>query len=204
MKAICANLSTLLLITLSVFFISGCDSSGEGGDDVPDSLFPLSKGTTWTAEVRFGSSSSDPVRLVAEVTDAQEATLSSDLFPIYATGITFSERDDGLILETETRTSGGEGIRSMFLKYPAEPGDSYLYTQSKLNWDVDVSEETRVTVPAGTFDCIVYTIRNDEFGGDHRVWIAPGVGPVRWLRDDDGFRGDKFEFDYQLVSTNAE
>lgn len=46
-------------------------------------------------------------------------------------------------------------------------------------WRVVAASE-RVTVPAGTFDCVrVVRVNPDKAGSDRTYWLAPGVGKVR-------------------------
>jgi hypothetical protein len=76
----------------------------------------------------------------------------------------------------------------VLLRLPARPGTGW---QAAPGLRARVLPDERVTVPAGTFDCVVVLVASAEPGEPSRetYWIAPGVGFVRVLRA----RGDARE-----------
>jgi len=171
--------------------ISACDSSGSNGGESSDVLIPLEEGNQWTADVsgEFSGTAS------AEVVSGSEVslTLLRDGNSM-ETILTVSQQSDGLLLES---VSDVEETDIIFLKYPAEVGDTYQHTDENGNtFEVEVSR-TSTSVPAGDYSgCLEYEIRELD-GGDLRsiVTIKPGVGPVRV---------SSFGNRYTLTSTNVD
>ena len=55
-----------------------------------------------------------------------------------------------------------------------------IWTDSNKSFEYEnarISNST-VTVPAGTFDCVVFQLT----GGESLVYLSKGIGPVKWSR----------------------
>ena len=101
------------------------------------------------------------------------------------------ELEGGLYI---ARRGDGDQLYGFELKTSVSAGDAYVHTDERGNsYDVSVSEQT-ITVPAGTFEVLVYRIVRQLNGDTDIAYIAPGIGPVRI-----DFRGET----YRLVSTNV-
>ena len=63
---------------------------------------------------------------------------------------------------------------NLVYKYPCIVGDKYSY------WEV-VKQDTQITVPAGNFNCVLYSYRlktSDSFNC-YDVYIKPGIGKIK-------------------------
>jgi hypothetical protein len=74
---------------------------------------------------------------------------------------------------------------SLTLPYPVEKGHQYVADET--DWEV-VALDREVTVPAGTFEAVVYEMTNsysdDPLDKDRqRYFMVPGVGLIRWEMD---------------------
>jgi hypothetical protein len=80
---------------------------------------------------------------------------------------------------------------SLTLKYPAKKGLKYVTNDS--SWEV-LDTDYKLKMKAGVFTCVVYqSITEDtedpEFSTRERLYMAPGVGMVRWeneIKNDEG------------------
>jgi hypothetical protein len=169
--------------------VSACDSGGSNGS--PDALIPLEQGNQWTAEL------SGPYRneeVDVEVTSESDAVITDrDQERTYRDTILVRKNDQGILIRG--RKEFPQDFPAMLLKYPVEEGESYQHTDGEGNtFQISVSRES-VTVPAGEFDCLLYTITEvgdpDEIT---RAWIKPGMGPVRFK---------EAETVWELTSTNV-
>lgn len=86
-------------------------------------------------------------------------------------------------LEAEQRSNGLlirlDGEEVFLFRYPVEVGTTYEYTDVEgTNFEVSVSRES-ITVPAGFFECLLYTIQGPAGRDSPRVWMRPALGPVQ-------------------------
>lgn len=162
--------------------LGACDSS-ENGPDRPRILLPLEAGIRWVAAAQ-----GDSIRAVV----TQEGSLRV---------VRKSGQDSVVVPLQVERQSGGlsvslDGEEVFLFRYPVGSGDSYKYTDAGGTvHDVSVSRES-ITVPAGFYECLLYTIREAEGGESRRVWMKPALGPVRVDLQEFGVA--------ELVSTNVE
>lgn len=194
------SLSILVILSLP---LTSCDSAGDSGED-QDVLVPLKSGNTWTAvgEAEDGPDGLNGDSLSVRVTDSGNIeVLESSLSVVGNPGdrILVNQTSDGLLIGSNLEF----GVDNFLLEYPVESGDKYEYTDAAGNrtFEVTITEE-RIEVPAGTFDTIVYTIKEISFDRIvGRVYIEPGFGPVRWniLPDDPAFFAD-----YMLVEAKLD
>jgi len=177
-----------ICFALSICLFSGCDTSGDGPETTSDVLIPLETGNEWTVQTPTGN-------LTLEVTDPTTVDVVGSGFNIKA-----ENQPEGTLIRGEDFDLQVYDP-AMLLKYPVEAGESYQHTDGKPStFSVSVTEET-VTVPAGEFECLAYTIERLRQGGNSRsdirkVWVKPGLGPVR-LRQEDGLTAS-------LISTNVD
>jgi hypothetical protein len=176
--------------------VSACDSGGSSEEETSDELIPLAEGNEWEAVTsdEGAQESTAALRIVSETEVAIQETFSGGDV----------ERDT---LVFEERSDQGVNIRYLYsrrdapvmaLRYPIEEGTTYQHTDgSGATYEVTATRET-VTVPAGEYDCVLYTIR-DPRDGDlvKEIWVKPGMGPVR--RSDEG--GEEV---WELTSTNVD
>jgi len=198
--------------------VAGCHTDHIGGpNDTPHAaLFPLGIGTRWTY---------DRVDSVEFATDPLLKTFHSTVsFSVLAdtigNGTTWAVLENtndivgGLISGHEyaanlqggtwtwlvpTGTAFGAGLPAFLdYPYPATKGATSNFGNTAV-----LSTDSTVTVPAGTFHCIVYAQLRD------RVFVAPGVGVV-WrslgdvpVLDANGKLVDRFQVFYSLKSVDV-
>lgn len=182
-----------ILAIMTSMLVSACDSGGNDGS--PNPLIPLEKGNQW--EYVFTSEDFEP-------TYQDRIDLVSDTKAVYSSSYTFErppilvdKTEEGTLIRGEEDDPGEYPV--MLLKYPVEEGESYEHTDGEgSTFEVTVTKET-VTVPAGEYDCLLYTIR--DFTGIEaigwEIWIKPGMGPVRVAR----WGGNEV---WELTSTNVD
>lgn len=189
-----AAFSCILLLMIGAI-ISACDSSG-GNSNNGEALVPLEEGNSWTAK-------SDEGRLSISVNSEGDAEIFETPPGFYIeedTPVLIEKESDGLMFGLNLQNRD-----NFFLKFPAESGDTYQYTDAAgaHNFEVTVSRQT-LNVPAGEFDTLVYTIRQTDFSGEPiqaRVYIEPGFGPVRYNQRPEF---PEFGSDFQLVGSNVD
>lgn len=72
---------------------------------------------------------------------------------------------------------GGMRTDSLFFRYPVGAGTRYAMGEAQGRPVHAVVHQARITVPAGTFDAVLY--RFDSLGDDIEYAFAPGVGLLR-------------------------
>jgi len=93
----------------------------------------------------------------------------------------YTNKNDGLWMYELIGDSVKNGI---YLKYPCNVGDSYVFIFGRpLNVTVTSLNE-KVTVEAGTFSCIQYRFRYTPTSPYSYTYVAPGVGIIK----SDGFQ----------------
>ena len=182
--------------------VSACDSGGSNSEEFEADFIPVQEGAQWTYEFSgFGEGGGTTTLSITE-----EGNSLLDTEYIYGTDapveilIEQSSEGQGIIVGVSDGSGGILAGESMLLKYPVEDGGSYQYTDRGGNntFDITISREM-VDVPAGTFDCLRYTISNVDAPTSADVWIKPGVGPIQFFVD-----GDASGRSYQLQSTNVD
>lgn len=181
-----------------------------GGDPPPSGdLWPLATGARWTYRVndpllgvfekvvRVEGASAVPgaaTATTAVVVRDTEPTLEELSWQVREGGLVFRAREedrrDGFLVRVTTWTPAE--LKSI----AAAPAAGWIFDRTvhqaithadgrvtekdeRFVWRVTAASE-RVTVPAGTFDCVRITRVNPEKAGSERTyWLAPGVGKVR-------------------------
>lgn len=175
--------------------LSACDSAGLGDSGSGD-LIPLEEGNRWSA-IEKGPDGDRRHGITLSVTSEGEASFKASNADESVSAV-FKKKANGILVGWTL-----DGHRNMRLKYPAEDGDKYQYTDAagQNTFQVSVSK-TSISVPAGTFDCLMYRIVQirSEFQNVDRLCVKPGLGPVFWSRE--GVRG--LNTVLELNSTNVE
>jgi len=161
-----------------VFMMSGCDFLDEFEDDDEEEasggeIWPLAVGNVWNYDF-FGYNVTYKV--------IGTGTVSGDqVFRVQITGPNINEvnvlsnHSDGLYdYGMEPNTHSGE----LFLKYPTSVGDSWTYAGVTMTV---ISTSQSVSVPAGTFDCVVYEY-NSASSGKNRYYFSPHIGYIQFYQ----------------------
>jgi hypothetical protein len=129
------------------------------------------------------SSFRDKEEVDVEITSELDAVIADrDQERTFRDTILVRKNDQGILIRGEKISP--QDFPAMQLKYPVEEGASYRHTDGEGDtFQVSVTRES-ITIPAGEFDCLLYTITEvgdpDEIT---RAWIKPGMGPVRVERN---------------------
>lgn len=161
------------LLALTVVLSLSCDSLGGGTAD-PGVLLPLENKNEWTAAGTAGNIESASLRIL-DGTGALRLVKPDDAVPFTLPMEQQSSR--GLLVKWSRGLPDIQG--GMRLKYPVDPGASYQHADTvgtDRTFQISVSQDS-VTVPAGTYECLIYTIRADTVVAT--ASIKPGFGPVR-------------------------
>ena len=176
------SLASFLLIGLLIsgVLISACDSGGSNGDG-QSALIPLETGNSWTYE-----------GIVDGVGNATGTISISGTRTINGTEYhAFSRSGESEADYFADKRGDGIFVRNSFdseeflLKYPAEDGEIYDYTDDAgVTYQVTVSKQS-VEVEAGTFESVRYEIDGPDPDVDVATF-APGVGLIQFeARSDD-------------------
>jgi len=189
----------LLLLLFPAFLLVGCDSSDSSDSSgSAEPQVPLAEGNEWTMSVegRFvPDGQTITLRVGGEETIRGETYRQID----YTTSDGFN-RESALVARTLERglyiaRRDIEDLYGFELRSAVSDGDTYVHTDERGNsYDVIVSEQS-ITVPAGTFDVLVYRVTRQSNESTDLAFIAPGIGPVQL-----DFRGEI----YRLESSNVE
>ena len=175
--------------------VSACDSGGNDGEQA-DVLIPIEVGNEWTADATDERGDLEPRTgtLSAEITDTEKVSVA---FAELSGTVGIGREEDDVVIDL-SRFYEGEGFYdggSMRLRYPVETGTTYQFTDTEnRQFQVEVSRES-VSVPAGSYDCLLYEIVESPPGEvSRRIWVKPGVGPVKFTATD---------ITVELTSTNV-
>jgi hypothetical protein len=192
------------LLVFSLLLLTGCDSSDstEAGDSVGP-LIPLDEGNTWLFEgldnfvneatIRVGGNTTINGVSYREV--KVTATTTSEFIPTLSETYVAREQDNSLYIARPDTAGSDIRLFGFELQTSLSEGDTYVHTDERGEiYDVSVSKQA-VTVPAGSYDVLVYRAVRQFNDATDLAFIAPGVGPV--------------QLDYQgatlrLVSTNVQ
>jgi hypothetical protein len=181
-----------ILVLLTLFLVApGCESAGDGRTtstarprvERDRLVFPLDEGRTWVYAPAGGGkkvtvrseAEADPRAVRLRIVGSEDATFAR---------LRWDDRD--LVMG-----SGGKSPGVVLLRLPARAESVWTAAPGVR---AKVLRDERISVPAGTFDCIVVALSGA--GASERYWIAHGVGFVRVLRERGGRREEA-----TLVST---
>ena len=163
---------TLGLLAFMIALGLSCNALGMGTAD-PKPLIPLTNDAEWRA-TGPGPIQSAWLRIL-DGSGALRLVTAEDAIPYT---LPLEQSDNGLSVEWSRGLPRIEG--SMRLEYPIEAGSSYQHADTVgtgRTYQVSVSRDS-VSVPAGTFECLRYTIRKDTLIAE--AALKPGLGPV-WV-----------------------
>lgn len=185
--------AVLVLLGAALLAAAGC-SNGRGADGVEDadeSWFPLVEDARWTYDGHFeGTVYRNTLGLrklrVDERTVLAFYDLGERIEGQLLMGNMFGDelfRRDGDVLYVADEHRPEE--EHVLLRFPLRAGDTTEYRVGSRLTRTTVEGEDQVTVPAGTFDTLRLSVVVIYDSGDesrHTVWLARGVGLVKWKR----------------------
>jgi hypothetical protein len=152
-------------------------------------LMPLQVGNKWVYGAAFEGSQVQDTGYVYERTFEILGTAVIDGSRYYHLQIDSEEptylqtREKGLFAgDYDVHRDGEYWNDDFFFRYPVTPGTSYTYKTIDGTREVTfVVSSAAISVPAGTFDCLVYEIdESDELEQDVSTWsFAPGIGLIQ-------------------------
>lgn len=195
--------TVFLLFSVLAFTAIGCDSSDSSSTDDSEStstLIPLDAGNTWTLRVDGGFI--DQIKIEVNGTTTLNGDsyreidiLASSSESTFRRTYVARETSNGLYIARPDTSDAGIQLYGFLLQSAVSDGGSYVHTDERGNsYDVSVSAQT-ITVPAGSFEALVYRATRQETGNTDNAFIDPGIGPVQL-----DYRGEI----YRLESTNVE
>ena len=174
---------SFLTFALAVSYLLGCEESNPTNNGATNELIPLKLGNSWVNIVSVFDSNMVVTRTsVDSLWVSGDTTLNGEKYFM----ISIKSRDSGGILYLQhdvylarNTLLGYEQLRGGFItasyRYPVMYGDSMV-----------ISREERVTVPAGTYNCIVYKFVGGETFVDStyqtvygKRYICPNIGIVK-------------------------
>jgi hypothetical protein len=168
----------LLVGLLSVVTMQCSKKDSEGNQ-----IMPLSVGNVWEFVDENGRDATS-IRIVDRVDiDGQKWYRSADQ-------VCFRNGNGGLWAYYEY-----DNNYELVFKYPASIGDIYNIDEHGYDSVKVVSKDTRVSVPAGEFDCYHYVSYSGETKYDQ--YACPGIGLVKMTYS---FYGSVYEFNLEYYS----
>ncbi len=184
-----------ILFTGLTVLILGCGKSDETADVPPPAvpegdIWPLEIGNTWAYLATEFDSTGAVRRTYASSFDVLRTSLSKDRewFDLRVTrdgkpvghGYLLSNEADGL-----WHSGGSPSVQSyMVAKYPASAGETFPYAGDTASMYKVISADTSITVPSGTYRCLMYRVTYSTSGTKPFVftltdYYCPGVGWVK-------------------------
>ena len=184
-------LTRRLLLGLVLLLASSSCTPGASPAEAPDNCFPLRAGARWTFDglhrgrVYRYTIAARPLlvegRSVFAFYDLSDGptgrTLQGNMF-----ADELFRRDGDQIRVADEHQPASEHL---LLQFPLRERSSTEYRVGPRTTRVTVESRDQQSVPAGTFDCFRLSVVNAYENGRterHTVWLAPGVGMVRWQR----------------------
>jgi len=186
-----ATLASLLLVGVLMFgtLISACDSGGSNGGG-QSALIPLETGNSWTYEGVVDGVGNE----TGTISISDTRTINGREYHAFSRSgeseadYFVDERGDGIFVRDRFDPE------EFLLKYPAEDGEIYDYTDDAgVTYQVTVSKQS-VDVEAGTFEAVKYEIDGPDPDADVATF-APGVGLIQFEAGSD---------DAELISYDVE
>jgi len=161
----------LTVLLTSVVGCSDKDSVVDPG--APDTLMPLAVHNTWTYQ--DVPSPGPPTAGGEVITILGTKTIDGELYFTIADNGVLRNRNNGLFVAQYFDVGGFSD--DLLFRFPIGDGESYTYDYISGGSVEILATRTTVTVPAGTFDCIKYTLTSVSH--ESYLCFAPGVGLVR-------------------------
>ncbi len=186
--------SLVIFVSIFLFSCSGINNP------VPDNnnFIPLHVGNSWSYHLTDYDSSGTVIYTYDQTTKIDRDTVISDkkwyTYNGYPAGIWFSNKADGYWAFIITNTGSLKNDTSLILyKYPANTGDVYgnIYFPTEV-----VSTNEEVTVPAGTFKAIHFSISYQKLNSymldSYEVYVVPRVGLIKQMQVGKKSDGSKY------------
>ena len=153
-----------------------------------DALFPLELGTLWKYQITELDEEGKTIRTRAGTSQVVGVHLidGKRWFNVFEMGYGFWVRNTPLGMEEADISLDEETMQlktrapRLFFKYPAMKGETYDLDEELDDYKMVVTDvKQKVTVPAGTYECVVYDVME---GGEpsNRFYLAPGIGLVKF------------------------
>jgi len=190
-----------ILTILTGTLVSACDSGGSNAASA-EVLIPLKEGNQWKVDATGAYVNSVALEVTSDTTVRMRENEPNETD---TRTLIVEERTDGFLIRGGLITPDDPGADAfissddpaMLLEYPVEDGDSYEHTDGEGSTYRVVVSRDAVSVPAGDYECLLYTISDPADGTVVReVWVKPGMGPVRLSR----YKGEEV---FSLTSTNV-
>ena len=188
----------IVILIMSVFSIiwigcippvSGSSGSGSGGGSDENTnitygedtsvILPLEIGNTWTHDNVTSHGTSSETLTVVSVSNIGGIDVYRTNYSTGAYEYLGNHIGNGLYFYGDN-TTGYIIPPYLFLQYSCSVGDSWTFDRYGGTYTVqDISDV--ITVPAGSFECIVYYYRRSTASGltEHYEYWAPGIGLVQ-------------------------
>ncbi len=169
------SISTILIIIFLTYLIQSCsENSNLIVEDYSSQIVPLDIGHKWEYHnIIYDSSGSILSDFNTSSTIIDDTTIeSTKWFYFDKNAVYFSTFSDGY--HTYDKYEVDSLKNTLVYKYPCNAGDIYSkYLVSKV--------DTQITVPAGSFKCILYSVRlKTQMEFEYRdIFVKPGVGVVK-------------------------
>lgn len=182
--------SRLAICLVALVAVGSCRPYGDEETRSDSNAFPLVPGTRWTYEASFrGKISHETLELVPVALDGEgwlgfvpvgrepPDLLTGTMVPDEL----FRRDGDTVWVADELRTDEA----AAWLHLPLRKGATTTYRVGDRLTTTVVEGTEQLHVPAGTFTCTKLSVSHAHDGGTtatHTVWLAPGIGLVRWDR----------------------
>jgi hypothetical protein len=134
-------------------------------------IIPLELGNIWKYQYQtFDTSGAVLQNIVSQNTITGDTTIENNIWYYFSEdALFFSNYEDGFHTYNQY-----DSQNELVYKYPCNIGDKYS------QWEI-TSIDTQITVPAGSFKCILYHFRlNTNYSyGNREVFIKPGLGRIK-------------------------
>jgi len=166
----------LSIIVLSlIFIISNCsEENNPVGNNFTNNIIPLTVGNSWNYRSILYDTSGNII-FVSEITRIinGDTLIGNTTWSYFVKDANyFANLSDGHYIYDQYSSDSNK--ISLVYKYPCKKNDTYSF------WEVS-NCDTQITVPAGTFNCILFKCRmqtGDSFSY-YDVYIKPGIGIVK-------------------------
>ena len=168
------NINLLIVVLVLILLQSCSDSTDPIVEDYSNQIVPLNIGHKWEYHnIIYDTSGNIFSEFNTSNTIMADTTIeNTKWFYFDKNAVYFSIFSDGY--HTFDKYELDSLKNSLVYKYPCNPGDTYSeYLVSKV--------DTQITVPAGSFKCILYSIRlQTQMEFDYRdIFVKPGIGLVK-------------------------
>lgn len=168
----------IILFLIIITLVQSCsDINNSPVDEITKDIIPLAVGNTWSYHTSLYDTAGNVFKELNSSREITGDTLIDNItWYYYETNAWFcSIFKDGYHIYDPYRT---DSLRNLLnYKYPCAAGDKYSYYYEVAKID------TQITVPAGTFNCIMYTLRMQTPMDFAYIdfFIKPGVGYIKTI-----------------------